>query len=137
MAGIYVDQEEETCLKWRVNFDGTGTNLTLHLYSNNKTPADADTEASYTEATFTGYAAKTLTGSSFVITGGAPSTAVYAKQTFTSSADQAIQYCYGYFLKRGTKLVGAERFSDGPYAIVNNLDYIDVTPTLQEKKAGE
>lgn len=137
MPGIYVDQEEVEALKWRVNYAGGGTNLTLHLYTNNKTPADSDTEASYTEATFTGYAAKTLTGSSFVVTAGAPSTAVYAKQTFTSSADQSIQYCYGYYLLRGTKLVGAERFSDGPYTIVNNGDYIDVTPTLQEKKAGE
>lgn len=137
MAGIYVDQEEVECLKWRTNFNGGGTNLTLHLYTNNKTPAHGDTEADYTEASFPGYAAKTLVGSNFVITPGSPSSAVHPEETFTLNAEIALLYVYGYFFKRGTKLVAPERFSDGPYALIHADDYIDVNPTLLEKMQGE
>jgi hypothetical protein len=104
--------------------------LVLKLYKNDVTPAEADTAASYTEADFTGYAAATLTGASWVITPGAPSSAAYAEQAFASSADQSTQSIYGYFVvgaSSGT-LAWAERFSDGPYAITLNGDEIDVTP---------
>ena len=40
-------------------------NLVLRLYQSNTTPAETDTAATYTEATFTGYAPITLTGSSW------------------------------------------------------------------------
>jgi hypothetical protein len=36
-------------------------NLLLKLYKSNTTPAEGDTHLTYTEADFTGYAAKTLT----------------------------------------------------------------------------
>lgn len=106
-------------------------NLTLRLYQNNITPAETDGDATYTEATFTGYSAAALTGASWTVTEGAPSDASYAQQTFTSSADQASQSIYGYYLTRGvSELVWAERFTDGPYAIANNGDNINVTPKL-------
>src|SRR5690606_23054702 len=73
-------------------------NLVLHLYTNDVTPGETDTTASYTEATFTGYAAITLTAANWVVTEGAPSNAAYPQQTFTSSADQTSQAVYGYYL---------------------------------------
>lgn len=105
-------------------------NLVLRLYTSDTTPAETDTAATYTEATFTGYAAITLTPASWVVTEGAPSDATYPQQTFTSSADQAPQSVYGYYLTRVTsgRLAWAERFPNGPYVIANNGDNIDVTP---------
>lgn len=131
MALVLPNQGEGIALKALLNHTA-GQNLVLRLFKSNTTPAEADTEATYTEATFTGYSSVTLTGSSWTIAEGAPSEASYAQQTFTSSADQASQSVYGYYLTQVTsgKLVTAERFSDGPYAIVNNGDQIKVTPKI-------
>lgn len=107
-------------------------NLVLRLYESNTTPAEGDTAGTYTEATFTGYSALTLTGSSWgSAVAGAPSSIAYAQQTFTSSAAQS-KTVYGYYLTQATSgtLVYAERFSDGPYAITNNGDAVKVTPTI-------
>lgn len=108
------------------------TNPILKLFKSNTTPAESDTAATYTESTFTGYSNVTLTGSSFTVTGGAPTSAAYAQQTFTSSANQTLENCYGYFVVGTTngKLLWVERFSNGPYAIANNGDSIQVTPTI-------
>ncbi len=107
-------------------------NLVLHLYTSNTTPSETDTTATYTEATFTGYAAITLTASSWTVTEGAPSNAAYPQQTFTSSADQAPQSVYGYYFTRVTsgRLAWAERFPSGPYVIANNGDNVKVTPNF-------
>lgn len=107
-------------------------NGVLKLYKNNYTPVAGSTESSFTEADFTGYSALTLTGASWTIVTGAPSTASYAQQTFSSSADQSTQNIYGYFVVQATsgKVMWAELFSDGPYPIANNGDQIKVTPKL-------
>lgn len=107
-------------------------NLQLRLYQNNITPAETDTAATYTVATFTGYANITLTAANWTVTEGAPSEAAYPQQTFTSSADQASQSIYGYYFTRVTsgRIAWAERFPAGPYAIANNGDNIKVTPKI-------
>jgi hypothetical protein len=107
-------------------------NLVLRLFQSNTTPAETDTAATYTEASFTGYAALTLTAASWAVTEGAPSNAAYPQVTFTSSAGAQSQNVYGYYLTRVTsgRLAWAERFADGPYNIVNNGDQIKVTPTI-------
>ena len=134
MALLVPNQGEEIILSLLVNKTATYTqqDLKLKLYSSNTTPGETDTEATYTEATFTGYSAVTLTGASWTITTGALTSASYAQQTFTSTAGSQSQNVYGYFLVQVTsgKLVYAERFSDGPYVIVNNGDAIKVTPTI-------
>ena len=93
------------------------------------TPSESTTEASLTEANFTGYAAITLTAASWTYTSGDPSSIAYAQQTFTSSAGSQSQPVYGYYVTQVTsgKLVWVERFTDGPYTIVNNGDTIKVT----------
>lgn len=105
--------------------------LTLKLYKNNVTPGESDTAGTFTEATFTGYASVSLTGSNWTITSGAPTAAVYAQQTFQSSANQTPETVYGYFVigaSSGT-LYWAERF-DTSQVIQNNNDTIRVTPRL-------
>jgi hypothetical protein len=131
MALVVPNGGEVIALSYLVN-KASPENLVLRLFESNTTPAETDVVGTYTEATFTGYAAVTLTGASWTVTGGAPSSAAYAQQTFTSSAGSQAKNVYGYYLTRlsSADLVYAERFSDGPYAIVNNGDSVKVTPTI-------
>jgi hypothetical protein len=133
MALVVPNNGEAIALSYLVN-KTSPENLVLCLYQNNVTPGETDTVGTYTEATFTGYASITLTGASWTVTPGAPSSAAYAQQTFTSSAGSQSQTIYGYFLKRVTTTTGdivyAERFSDAPVTITNLNDQIKVTPTI-------
>jgi hypothetical protein len=103
-------------------------NQTLKLFTNNITPAETDTEATYTEAAGSGYAAVGLTGASWTITPGNPSSAAAAEQTFNFTG--ALGNVYGYFVVQAVsgKIMWAERFTNGPYNIQNNGDQIKVTP---------
>jgi hypothetical protein len=105
-------------------------NKTLKLFKNNITPAETDTAATYTEADFTGYVATTLAGAGWTITPGAPTEAVFAEQSFTSSAGAQSQNVYGYYVIEAVSgfIQWAERFTNGPYLIQNNGDVIKVTP---------
>ena len=108
-------------------------NLVLRLYQSNTTPAETDVAATYTEATFTGYTALTLTPASWVVTEGAPGSAAYPQATFTSSAVQGVaQLIYGYYLTRVTsgRIAWSERFTDGPYSVSNLNDAVRVTPII-------
>jgi hypothetical protein len=129
MALVFPDQGENLVLEMLVN-KTAAQNLVLKLYKSNTTPGESDTEATYTEATFTGYSSVTLTGASWGAASGG--SIAYAQQTFTSSANQTTENIYGYYLIQTTsgKLVSAERFADGPYAITNNGDNIKITPTI-------
>jgi hypothetical protein len=87
-----------------------GNNLTLKLFTNDVTPLDTDTAATYTEASGGGYAAKTLTNGSWTIAGD-PKTASYAEQTFTfTGALSGGATVYGYYVvDADNKLKWAER----------------------------
>lgn len=108
------------------------TELIMKLYTNPVTPAEGDTAGSYTEATFNGYSAKTLTGTSWTVTPGDPSVATYAVQPFIVSSTTTQQLIYGYFCVRVTSgiLAYAERFTNGPYAMQNAGDTINITPRI-------
>lgn len=119
----------ETFLLNLMTNNASTQNLTLRLYSNNYTPIEASTYASFTEATFTGYSAAALTAGSWTITAADPSTAAYPQVTFTSTAGSQNQNIYGYYVTRATgpEVVFAELFTDGPYNIANNGDAIKIT----------
>lgn len=107
-------------------------NCELKLYTNDKTPAEADVVGGYTQASGFGYASKTLTGASWTVaTATGTSEGTYAQQTWTFTG--ALGNVYGYYVTDagGTILLWAERFSDGPYNIQNNGDQIKVTPKIQ------
>lgn len=109
----------------------TPENLVLRLFTNNITPAETDTAATYTEATGGGYSAITLTGSSWTVTGGAPSSATYAQQTFTfTGALTTNPDIHGYFYTQTTSgtLVASETFT--VFTPANNGDNIKITPTI-------
>lgn len=129
MALVLVDQGENLVLEMIVN-KTAAQSLVLKLFKSNSTPGETDTEATYTEADFTGYSSKALTGASWGAASGG--SIAYALQTFTSTAGSQNQAVYGYYIIQTTsgKLVWSERFTDGPYTIVNNGDEIKVTPTI-------
>lgn len=131
MTMVVPDVGEVLALKAFLN-NTAGQDQKLKLYSNNITPAETDTAATYTEAAWTGYAFAALAGGTWSFTSGAPSHADYAQQTFTSSAGSQSAANYGYFVVQTTSgvLMWAERFAGAPYTIVNNGDNIQVTPTI-------
>lgn len=120
---------EGLALEYFVN-KSTPQDQVLRLFTNDVTPSETDTLATYTEASGSGYSAITLTGANWTITTGAPSEAAYAQQTFTFTG--ALGNVYGYYNNRttGTELMLAERFTDGPYDIQNNGDEIKITPKI-------
>ena len=104
-------------------------NLVLKLYSNNITPSDTDTAGTYTECTFTGYAAITLTGASWGSASGG--SIAYAQQTFTCSGAGS-ENCYGYFVVQSSSgtLLYSERGTGVPFVITTIGDNVKITPTI-------
>ena len=104
--------------------------LSVHLYTDDRSPAETDTAASYTEAVGGGYAPVNLTPASWTITpnavGGAAQ-AVYPQivWTFTGPLTGA-SGIYGYFVKGNTSgiVYWSERTRDTglPYIPAKNGD---------------
>lgn len=113
----------------------TSVSYSLRLFTNDVvaglTPVqiEALTASSFTEATFTGYAAKTLTGGAWVTTQDDPGRAEYALQTFTRTSTGTAQTVYGIYYTLAGVLHWFEYF-DGPIIVTNNGDAINVTPRL-------
>jgi hypothetical protein len=106
-------------------------NLVLRLYQNNITPSDTDVAGTYTESTFAGYAALTLTGATW--NAAASGTITYsAQQTFTRNATGAAENVYGYYVTQSASgiLVWSERDAGAPFIIINNGDAVKITPTI-------
>lgn len=123
---------ELIALRYLVNKDGATENLVYRLFVNNITPAETDTAASYTIASGGGYADKSLTGSSWTLTPGAPSNAAYAEQEWVFSGPLAGNATiYGYLAIRQTSLdlVLAERLTT-PRQPVNPNDALRITPII-------
>lgn len=107
-------------------------NHTLKLFKSNTTLTEALTPSSLTEADFTGYSAKTLTGGSWTIAAGDPASGAYAQQSFVSTADQTSQTIYGYFVvstDTTPRLMWVERFASAIVVQYNN-DSIRITPRI-------
>lgn len=125
------NQGEVDLLRAGLNME-PAEDLVLQLYKNNKAPADGDTEADYTEADFNGYAEIPLNASDWSVTPGTPTTAEQPVQVFTSGAGGQNQPVYGYMVVGAVtgRLKWAERFTDGPYTIVNLDDEIKIVPKI-------
>lgn len=131
MALLVPNSGEVIALSYLVNKVATPENLVYCLFATNITPAETDTTGTYTEAAGGGYASKTLTGASWTVTGGNPSTAAYAAQTYTfTGALTTNGTIYGYFVKRATTgdLVLAELFT--AFTPAANGDNIILTPQI-------
>jgi hypothetical protein len=129
MGGVLVDQGEDAWLTLITSVD-----YTLRLYVGDPIGVlsygqiEALTEDDFTEASFAGYEAKTLTGGSWVI---AAAVATYAKKGFVSSANQISQVTGGYYLTRVTtgELMMFEEFQD-PVTVSGSGQVISVTPRI-------
>jgi hypothetical protein len=104
---------------------------TLHLFTSNTTPSETDTFASYTEATYVGYSSLIITGTDWTITPGNPTQAVATQQVFTAGGPGLPETIFGYLICRGNPghpLLWAERFTNGPYTLLQAGDAIKITP---------
>jgi hypothetical protein len=111
--------------------------LALRLYVNDRTPAKPDTAASYTEASFPGYAARVLTAADWTINTAEPPVAQAPEQAFQQTADAVEQLVYGWYITRADngKIRWAERFpADGPqpspFKMSRAGDQITLVPTF-------
>ncbi len=99
--------------------------LTIRLYGNNKTPADGDVAANYTEITGGNYVNSPLIFANWNIVAGAPTVATYnaVKQWLFNGPVNPPNTIYGYYVTRDSdgKLMWAERFPSAnvPFEPVN------------------
>jgi len=131
MTLLVPNNGENIALSYLTGKTGSTENLVYRLFATNVTPAETDTAGSYTEATGGGYASKTLTGASWTITNGNPTSAAYAQQTWTfTGALTTNTTVFGYYVTRvtSTDLVLAETFTS--FTPANNGDQILLTPQI-------
>lgn len=139
MGVVVVDQGEEVILGLMTSVD-----FYLRLFVNDvenglsASQIEALTEADFTEASFTGYEAKTLTGGSWTVTGGDPSTATYTKQGFVSTIEQTPEEIYGYYVTRASNgyLCWYEYFAS-TVSISGASEFVSVTPVLTIQDVGD
>lgn len=133
MSNLVMPDEGETVgLKAILGHTVAATPLTLRLFSNNHTPAKADTSASYTEVTGGGYAAFALTGASWTVTPGSPTTAAYAAHTFAfTGVIGGSGNVYGYYITdANSKVIVAQLLNSPPFTPAVNGDAVIVTPQI-------
>lgn len=98
-----------------------GAGCTIKLYQNDYTPVAGSVLASFTEATFTGYASQPLgtwTAPAIVAAHGRTQAAAltWVKNGATTNL------IYGYYVVQGAQLLFAERDPLAPISMVNNGD---------------
>ena len=117
-------------LKYMLN-NTAASDVHLHLYTNNITPADPDILGTYIEATDVAYNISTLLGSAFTFaTVGVVSTASHSDVMFSFSAAASV---YGVYATDSTNnfLLFAERFSTAPFNLPSSGGSIIVSPSIQ------
>lgn len=134
MAVIVPNTAEILWIKHALNHTSP-ENLSLKLFSNNITLSATTVIGDFTEVTGGGYAAKTLTGSSWSVAtnGSGEAEATYAAQTFTFTGTiggSGIVYGYYYVQVTSGALIACEKFASSFTPSVNG-DAITFTPTLQ------
>jgi hypothetical protein len=102
-------------------------NSSLRLYTNDYTPVKTSVIGSFTEATVSGYSAKTLASGSWAIS--TSGTLSYAEQEFLPLATMS---GYGYYVTDVANSIPlyAERFTGAPYSIPSTGGSIKVTLNL-------
>lgn len=129
MALVFPDVGENLVLEAIVNKTAP-QDLVLKLFQNNVTPSEPSVAASFTEATFSGYAPIPLTGASW----GAASAGTIAniQRTFTHDGGATANSIYGYYIVQATSgtLLFAERDASAPFLLQNSGDNIKVTPAI-------
>jgi len=114
----------------------TDVDMTMRLFQNDvdagltEAQKDARVAANFTEATFTGYAAVSMT-TAWTTTAGDPSGATRPANVYTSSANQAAQTIRGYYVTRNSDgMLQWYEYFPGPFIVSLLNDAITVTPVL-------
>lgn len=130
MALVIPNITESAVLVWFLK----SADLFLRLYSNNVTPGEGDTAATFTQVAGGGYAAITLVAASWTVTLGDPTFAVQAQKTFTFTAvTNAPGTIYGYYVVNGAGVLQwAERFpgANVPFTPIAGSS-IKITPRME------
>jgi len=127
VANVLTQQGDVIILETLDGDDSPGT-MKVKLFQNDHTPADADTEADYTEATFSGYAPVVVSfaeaGCDGLLESGIvefETGLVVDQQVFASTGDPpaVTNDVYGMYIVETVsgRLVGAYRFDDAPDSI--------------------
>lgn len=133
MIGLVPNEGEARMAGLLVNASTVGPeNLRLRLYKNDITPASTMTLSDYTEATFTGYSAVTLTSDSWTITQDELAQATQTSATTFSCSATTAETVYGYFVtgSASSTLYWSERF-DAAFQLVNIGDAVVPTPAIR------
>jgi len=129
MSLVVPNEGELLLLQYMVN-KTEPVDLSLRLYNNDQTLAEATAYADLTQVSAAGYAAQTLTGSdwSTALVSTNTATASHVEKTFTMSVAATI---YGYYVTAGTSTVlWAERFSGAPFVLPAGGGTIAITPKV-------
>ena len=140
MALVCPDSGESNILKLIVNIARSNTDHpVLHLFTNDFDPESGShgasgedfDESDLTEASATGYAASTLTGSNWTIDQASGTTAAVYNSTITFSVTDAMT-AYGiYVTNTAGQIMWAERFPAAPYTLPSGGGNISVLPKLE------
>lgn len=105
------------------------TNPVLHLYTNDYTPNETSTIASFTEASQAGYTPITLAGSLWTTTTGAATTAVYSEVTFNFTTNVT---CWGYYVTSSAgDLLWAEKFGEQAFNLPTGGGTIAISARIE------
>lgn len=134
MAVIVPNTAELLWLKNALNHTAP-QDFTLKLFSTNMTLSAATVIGDFTEVTSGGYAAKTITGTSWTVAtnGSGEAEATYAAQTWTFTGTiggSGIVYGYYYIQTTSGALMACEKLASSFTPTVNG-DAFTFTPTLQ------
>lgn len=132
MANLVMpDEGELVCLKAMLGHTAAATPLTLRLFANNYTPVHGSSNANFTEASGGGYASFALTGASWTVTAGSPTTASYAAHSFTfTGAIGGTGIVYGYYITDANSKVIVAQLLTSPFTPAINGDSVVVTPQI-------
>jgi len=130
---LLAPNEGELLLLARALNKTSSDDVILHLFTDNITPGETATIASFTEpgAGF-GYGSATMTAGDWTMRASAGvSLASGTQQSFVFTSGTVAVYGYFFTDGGGNDVLWCEEFSDGPYNIPSGGGTINVTPKIQ------
>lgn len=121
-----------------LNVGSAQENPVLRMFTNSTNPSNGEEIGSYTQLTSGAWlhgnsVFSVLSGPGWTLTSGTPSQGAFAERPFMFV--ESFGNVYGYYVVHsatagGPTLLWAERFTGGPYNIVNSGDQIKITPVF-------
>jgi hypothetical protein len=130
-TGLVPNAGEEQIIKGLLNVEPS-ENLVLRLFKNDITPTSTMTLTDYTEATFTGYSAVTLSSGSWNVSSSDTAYAEYAAGVPFTCTQTTSENVYGFYLTGAgsSALYWSERFDVAPRTITYVGDSLSPRPKI-------